>query len=242
FETNVSHQNIERYYERVNAEQFLTLSRPALARSPNPQWLTTTGFAASTNNDEDSFIGLRYLEPGDTPPEGWKTMPDPLDPTKTLTFVDNDLASVIFSPSIRQHYNLGVTGGSENVSYAGSVGYTDEDGVVLSTGWKRFTARANTDIKVAEQVTVSTDINFIETHREISSNESSAITRQAMGAPTQPLYMDDGTPARGYNSSSTAPLFWDYIHARDETIKKFSIGTALDYQVTRDFNATVRGT
>src|SRR5690606_8839973 len=138
FETNVSHQNIERYYERVNAEQFLTLSRPALARSPNPQWLTTTGFAASTNNDEDSFIGLRYLEPGDTPPEGWKTMPDPLDPTKTLTFVDNDLASVIFSPSIRQHYNLGVTGGSENVSYAGSVGYTDDNGVVLSTGWKRF--------------------------------------------------------------------------------------------------------
>src|SRR5690606_9623267 len=82
FEANLSHQNIERYYERVNSEQFLTLSRPALAKSPNPGWLTTKGYASSTNNAEDSFIGLRYLNPGETPPDGWKTMLDPLDPTK----------------------------------------------------------------------------------------------------------------------------------------------------------------
>ncbi len=242
FETNSSHQNIERYYERVNSEQFLTLSRPALARSPNPQWLTTTGFASSTNNDEDSFIGLRYLNAGEIAPDGWKTMPDPLDPSKTLTFVDNNLADVIFNPAWRQHYYLGVTGGSESVRYAGGVGYTNDDGVVFSTGWKRFTARANTDIKVSDRLTVSTNFNYIETHPEQHASQNNAITRQAMGAPTQRLYMDDGTPARGYNSTSTAPLFWDHIYSRDQNVKEFSIGTTLDYSITKNLSATVRGT
>jgi TonB-linked SusC/RagA family outer membrane protein len=242
FQTSVTHQNIERYYDRVNAEQFLTLSRPALAKSPNPQWLTTRGFAASTNNDADSFIGLRYLNPGETPPTGWKTMPDPLDPTKTLTFVDNDLADVIFDPAFRQNYYLGISGGSENVRYSGGVGYTDDDGVVYSTGWKRFSARANTDIRVSDKLTVSTNFDYSETHPEEHSSQNNAITRQAMGAPTQRLYMDDGTPARGYNASSTAPLFWDYNHYNDEVNKRITIGTALDYAVTKHLNAIARGT
>lgn len=242
FETNFSNQNIERYYERVNAEQFLTLSRPALARSPNPQWLTTQGYAASTNNDANSFIGLRYLNSGETAPAGWKTMPDPLDPSKTLVFVDNDLADVIFSPALRQHYYLGVDGGSENVRYSGGVGFTDDDGVVFSTGWKRFTAKVNTDIRVSEKLTVFTNINFIETHPEEQSSQNNGISRQAMGAPTQRLYMDDGTPARGYNATSTAPLFWDRIYSRDEVNRKISVGTALDYQLSNSINAIARGT
>lgn len=242
FETNVTHQNIERYYERVNAEQFLTLSRPALARSPNPQWLTTPGYAASTNNDADSFVGLRYLNPGETPPAGWKTMPDPLDPSKTLTFVDNDLADLIFNPAIRQHYNLDITGGSENVRYSGGIGYTNDDGVVLSTGWKRFSARVNTDIRVSNKLTVSTNVNFIETHPEEHPNQNSAITRQAMGAPTQRIYMDDGSLARGSNATASAPLYWDYNHFRDQVSRRVSIGATLDYSIAKDLNALVRGT
>lgn len=241
FDANFSHQNIERYYERVNAEQFLTLSRPGLARSPNPQWLTTKGYAASTNNEEDSFIGLRYLEPGETPPEGWKTMPDPLDQSKTLVFVDNDLADVMFSPALRQHYYLGINGGSQNIRYSGGIGYTDDEGVVYKTGWKRFTARGNTDIKISEKFTVSTNFDFIETHPEQHSAQHTGIARQAMGAPTQKLYMDDGTPARGYNATSTAPLFWEYIHYRDKVSRSFNIGANLEYYITDYLNTTVTG-
>ena len=241
FEANLSHQNIERYYERVNAEQFLSLSRPALARSPNPGWLTTKGYAASTNNADDSFIGLRFLNSGETPPEGWKTMPDPLDPSKTLLFVDNDLADVIFNPALRQNYYLGASGGSQSIKYSGGIGYTNDQGVALSTGWKRITARANTDIKVSEKLTVSTDFDFIETHPQDYSSQNNGISRQAMGAPTQKIYMEDGTPARGYNASSTAPLFWDYIYYRDQVARSFSVGSTIDYNVTKHLNASVSG-
>ncbi len=45
------------------------------------------------------------------------------------------------------NYQLGATGGGENANYAFSGGYLDQDGTIDYTGFKRYTARANTSFK-----------------------------------------------------------------------------------------------
>lgn len=241
FETNVTHQNIERYYDRLNAEEYLNLARPALARSPNPDWLTRTGQYTSTNNDENSFVGLRYLESGQTPPEGWKTMADPLDPSRTLTFVDNDMKDVVFNPALRTNYYLGASGGTESIRYSGSIGFTDDEGVVYATGWKRFSARANTDVDVTDKIRLSTSLDFSEREPEAHPNQNNAIGRAAWGAPTQRLYMDDGTPARGWNATSGSPTFWVHNHLSDQKDRSLNISSELSYDILENLNASITG-
>lgn len=46
-----------------------------------------------------------------------------------------------------QNYQLGATGGGESANYAFSGSYLDQDGTIQHTGFKRYTARANTSFR-----------------------------------------------------------------------------------------------
>ena len=143
---------------------------------------------------------------------GWRTMPDPIDESKTLLFQDNDFVNVIFNPSLRQNYYLGASGGTNKVRYAGGISYTDDKGVSLETGWKQYSARANTDISVSEKVSLSTSFDFYENTTEAYDSQRSAISRGLYSPPTLKLYNEDGTPTSGFNSTATNPLWWVKYH------------------------------
>lgn len=241
FETDFSHQNHERNYDVVGTEEYITLSRLAIARSPNPHWLTEPNRPASTGNDETSRIGLRVLDPGDTPPPGWKTMQDPLDPSTTLTYSDIDWPDRMVNPALRQNYYLGATGGSENIRYQGGIGFSDDQGIVYATGWQRITARANADVLVTDRLTFTTGVDFSETHPEEHPNHRAGISRQIFAPGTQRDYYEDGTPAEGQNASSGAPLWYEWVHQREQVNRMLNLTAALNYDITDNFNASVTG-
>lgn len=233
FESTFSHQNIERYYDLCNAEEYLTLERKGIARSPNSNWNSTYGYAASSNNDDSSIYSTRYLAAGETVPAGWKTMPDPIDESKTLLFQDNDFVDIIFSPSLRQNYYVGASGGTNKIRYAGGISYTDDKGVSLGTGWKQYSARANTDISVSEKINLSTSFNFYENTTEAYESQNNAISRGLDCPPTQKLYNDDGTPTSGFNSTATNPLWWVYYHEGSTTKQGINVSAKLDWNLTK---------
>lgn len=49
----------------------------------------------------------------------------------------------IFRTAFSQNHNLSISGGSENTTYRGSVGFTSQDGIIISSGIKNFTGRVN---------------------------------------------------------------------------------------------------
>ncbi len=49
-------------------------------------------------------------------------------------------------------YNIGVNGGSEKVRYNVSANYTDQDGTLLNTSFKRYSVRANMDVDVTDNI------------------------------------------------------------------------------------------
>ena len=51
----------------------------------------------------------------------------------------------IYRNGLVQEYDLSLTGGGENISYAFSSSYLNEEGVLLYTGFERFTFRSNVD-------------------------------------------------------------------------------------------------
>ena len=66
--------------------------------------------------------------------------------------------------ALKQTYGASVNGGNDKTQYNLSFGYTDVDGLVINTNYKRFTTRANISTKVNKYLEIGGDINY--THSE----------------------------------------------------------------------------
>lgn len=238
FQTDFSLQQIERYYDLLSAEEYLSVIRPSVARGPNPKWNDQNNYGYSGGNNEASPFTTRYLQPGETVPAGWKSMPDPIDPSRTLVFQDNDMLDVAFDTALRQNYYLGIDGGDDKVKYAASVGYTDDEGVAMQTGWTRLSVRAAGDYRARENLRIFSNISYQRSKLEDYSNQNQAISRSLYLPPTQKVYNDDGTPAKGYNATAAPLPWWVNAHQRETVEHQASIAGGLDWGITDNLIAT----
>ncbi len=240
FQSDFSLQQIERYYDLCSAEEYLSIIRPSVARSPNPKWNKQNNYAYSSGNTSTSSFTTHYLEQGEEIPQGWKKMSDPLDPSKTLIFQDNNMLDIAFSTAFRQNYYLGVDGGDEKLKYSASIGYTDDEGVAKGTGWNRLSARAVADYRVKRNLSVSTNINYQRSNLQDNSHQYQAVSRSLYLPPTQRIYNDNGTPAKGYNATAAPLPWWLNAHQRETMLRQTNVSGALNWGITD--NLIVTGT
>lgn len=57
-----------------------------------------------------------------------------------------------------QSHHLSVSGGNENTKYSSSVGYLDQDGIVVNNNYKRFNFRVKIDQKISEKFNVGVSL------------------------------------------------------------------------------------
>ncbi len=69
----------------------------------------------------------------------------PQDRLDNLGNVDTDWQRELLRTSVSQQHNLALSGGVQNTQYRASVGYDDEQGIVIKTGQERLTGRFNAD-------------------------------------------------------------------------------------------------
>src|SRR5690606_24841564 len=177
FDIDLAHQEPETLIDFMNARDYINIVRPAVALSPPPQDNSASGYSASSGNDENSIYSTRYLKDGESVPAGYGSMPDPLDPSKTLIYQDNDYQSLLFRNALWQNYYLGFNGGNEFIQYAASGGYTDDGGVALGTGYSRYSARGRVDMKVNDRLSVNTAFDFSNTLSSEFENQMNIIAR-----------------------------------------------------------------
>jgi TonB-linked SusC/RagA family outer membrane protein len=75
-----------------------------------------------------------------------------------------DWLEAAFNPGYVQNYYLSVSGGAPNVCYRISGDYYDEDGTLISTGYKRANIRSNVSAKLTEHLTLKTDITYAHSY------------------------------------------------------------------------------
>ena len=77
------------------------------------------------------------------------------------TFLDNiawrrvdrtDWQNEIFRPAFQQEYNTSVSGGTKDVKYNVGAGYLDQDGIIQTHNYKRYSFRANTEFALGKKV------------------------------------------------------------------------------------------
>lgn len=240
FDMSFAMQAPTTYYDVMGAEDYLRTVRPAMQFSSINSNLWADNNSASSANTSTSVYTTRYLKEGEAIPAGWKSMADPLDPSKTLIFEDNDWQKQLYNKSLWQNYYVGVTGGTDKTQYAVSAGYTTDEGVALGTGYDRFSGRINLMTEVAKRFKIRAIADYSDTQNDYFPNQKNSISRGLSAAPTMRLYFDDGTPAYGYNATSLSPLYADYITERHSRYKRLSLVGGLAYQITDHLKADVQ--
>lgn len=231
FEANLALQEAGTLYNFMNARDYLNTVRPAVAVGPNAKYNWMDGYSASSGNTPTSIYSTRYLKDGESIPLGYQSMPDPLDPTKTLIFQDNNFQDEIYKKALWQNYYVGLDGGSEDIKYNVSLGYMDDAGVAVATDFSRLSMRSNIDVNINKYLSFVAGFDYSQTESAEYDNQMNIISRGLATPPTQRKYNEDGTPTKGYNASSPNPLWYAHYNDQNRSDKRLSAFGKLTYRI-----------
>ncbi|WP_321343207.1 TonB-dependent receptor [uncultured Draconibacterium sp.] len=124
----------------------------------------------------------------------------------------------IYQTGIIQEYDLSISGGGRNSTYAFSANYLDEEGILKWTEFKRYTMRMNSDAKFNDWLKVgeSLQVVYIDENGEFGDNgEGTAVSHAYRSQPIIPVYDISGEEFAGSkasemgNAANPVQILWD---------------------------------
>ncbi|MDR1563092.1 MAG: SusC/RagA family TonB-linked outer membrane protein [Dysgonamonadaceae bacterium] len=94
------------------------------------------------------FEDINRVELANTTP--WNSLE-----AKNYQFADTDWQDAVFRTGIKQTHEVSASGGDDKTRYLFSGNYTQQTGIVLNSGFSRFSGRINVDKKLYDNLTVS---------------------------------------------------------------------------------------
>src|SRR5690606_8209184 len=132
--------------------------------------------------------------------EGWQSMPDPIDPTKTIIFDDFDFQNILFRTGVSHNHSVTASGGSEKLTFSAGLGYQNNDGIVITTNYKRLNGHLNGDLKINDNLSVFGRLLYSSSQDNNPTN-ANTFGRSIGLPPTAKYKFEDGTFAPGQSSS-----------------------------------------
>lgn len=90
-----------------------------------------------------------------------------LNPNATLGYDDGEYYYIpdnwydeVFHNSLRQEYNVSISGNSGGLNYYASVGYLNDGGIISNSDYKRYTARINADYRAKSWLRFTTNLSY----------------------------------------------------------------------------------
>ncbi len=117
----------------------------------------------------------------------------------------------IYQTAMIKNHQIGFSGSKESTSYYLSLGFLDQEGNIIGSGYKRYTMRLNLDSKVKEWLKVGANVNGGVTNEDITVNQSfgGLISNTLLQAPDMPIRNLDGSfaaPPAGQNVNYFNPV------------------------------------
>lgn len=169
----------------ANAAEYATMNNELVLYNqiPSAEWGAASAAFQQTGSYTTLAGNVRQAAYQPTDIAFYKNGKDPLGHPNTDWF-KTTLKN--WSPQSRQ--NVQISGGSENVKFLSSLGYTSQDGYYKNsaTGYKQYDLRINLDAKINKYISTSFGITGREEMRNFPTVASSDIFRMLMrGKPTE---------------------------------------------------------
>ena len=217
----------------LGAEDFIRYNRQAVANYTEVTGRTNfdsgflnngaTAFSTGNNPIDSAFTTMilsddnRYLlnQPG------WKTVTDPLDASRQILYLDNDVSDNIYQESVIKDHYLSFDGGNEKGTYYLGLGFLDNDGLILGSGFKRYSGKFSGSYNITENLKVNSNIIYAHSNlnRSPLGSDDRVFRRFAGQAPTSRTY--DNNPD-GTQSNILSPKKlrsnWDVLEIKSQKI------------------------
>jgi TonB-linked SusC/RagA family outer membrane protein len=129
-----------------------------------------------------------------------------------------DWQDALFRTAPMQSHQISAQGGTDKVKYYVSGGYYNQDGIVVGTDFKRYSARVNLDANLKKWFKLGTNIMFSNTrdHLQLNNSQEGIISVALATTPDVPVRNADGTWAGIYYEGAPS-IINPIAKAMDET-------------------------
>jgi TonB-linked SusC/RagA family outer membrane protein len=149
----------------------------------------------------------------------------------------------IFHDAFSKDYNVSVSGGDKNGSYMYSGGYLDQQGIILNSFFKRYTARANNWRKINDFLELGSNISFTTSDNRFArtNSENYGVIESAISfTPVRPVF--DPLEDSGYSEDFSTGLANPYLTVRTEKnlVSSYQLSTSSYAQLSLTPNLKFR--
>lgn len=223
YQYNMNVSDVGKMYELADAKDFVRFMRLGIAASgvktPSVLDFLTQANAGGTGNDltNNTAFTTMYLSdqnrsllnlPADQWGAKWETIPDPLDPSKTLIFKGTDFQKTIFRTAYSHDHTLSVSGGSEKAKFSMGLGYLDNKGIAINTDYKRISLNLNGDVQVAKNLNFFGRLNYANVDDNQVPNVGIVFKNNINTAQTSKYQFEDGSLAPGRLFTNGNPAYY----------------------------------
>ena len=176
-------QDVTRRMDLMDAQEFSEFSREAF-----------------NNNYLDHFPNASANDPVSGRPTGYRyRYPSVYDDSSFMESVGSgtDWQNEIFRTSPLQNYQLTVSGGNEKSKFLFSLGYYDQEGIIINSNYKRYSARAKIDSQINSWLKAGINIapSYNNSNKSIQGHwASDGVVNSALAtSPIVPVRNKDNT-------------------------------------------------
>lgn len=223
----------------LGAKDFIYYNRLAIAAAAVKlsafEPVLTNASSAGTGNDltKNTFYTTQYETPDNAGKlnQGWQSMPDPLDNSKTIIFKNTDWRKLYFRTAVSNNHNITASGGTDKATYSLSAGYLENSGVAIMTGYRRLSLNFKGDLKLSKNLRVFSQVLYSDGQTKGVSSETNIFGRLLQVAPTEKYAFEDGTIAQGPSSSKGNPVYLANVIQGSSSQNKSTITVGAEWDI-----------
>lgn len=146
---------------------------------------------------------------------------------------------VLNNNGFQQSHFVSLNAGSERIKSLASVGYFDQNGIIQSSNFKRFTVRSNTDIKFSEKFNAKFDLQFINAVELQPGRGSDQVFHWMNRIPANQYGINtDGTWGEGWNGDNPIAFSRDGGFTKDIQ-RTGNLNFTVNYKPVKWLNAEI---
>lgn len=153
-------------------------------------------------------------------------------PEAPSSYQTTDWQDLVYRTGLRQNYQMGISGGDNDTRYAISGNYLNNEGIMLNSGFERYSARVNLNQTISDKFSIQTNLTASRALYAVT-NEGTANYAQGVSLaaasylPVVPVFTEDGEYADQTQEVSFGsrplenPLAWVQEIDDDTEINRF---------------------
>ena len=136
------------------------------------------------------------------------------------TITPDDWTEGTISSQMRQEYNLGVSGGTDRITYYFSAGYLQDGGIIENSGFDRLSTRLNVDYQAKKWLKFGANLAYTNStsrypgEQTTTNSSGNAFLMANMIAPIYPLYVRDANGNIIKDATTGLPVY-DYGQGKE---------------------------